>query len=119
VSKGVNRKLSTRAHDTSQRRLLSKRVGSYVRSKIGVLNQKGNYCGSDAGKLLPVSFVPTVSTHISQVERGRIFRHVFWSSNVFLLQWCGCRGPGAGAEVTAGGVFSDLLRLAAYLGAPS
>jgi len=28
------------------------------------------------------------------------------------------RGPGAGAEVTAGGVFSDLLRLAAYLGAP-
>ena len=33
------------------------------------------------------------------------------------IAWC--RGPGAGAEVTAGGVFSDLLRLAAYLGAPS
>lgn len=29
------------------------------------------------------------------------------------------RGPGAGADVTAGGVFSDLLRLAAHLGAPS
>ena len=29
------------------------------------------------------------------------------------------RGPGAGPEVTAGGVFGDLLRLAAYLGAPS
>jgi aspartokinase/homoserine dehydrogenase 1 len=29
------------------------------------------------------------------------------------------RGPGAGAEVTAGGVFADLLRLSAYLGAPS
>ena len=29
------------------------------------------------------------------------------------------RGPGAGADVTAGGVFADLLRLAAYLGAPS
>ncbi len=29
------------------------------------------------------------------------------------------RGPGAGAEVTAGGVFSDLLKLASYLGAPS
>jgi len=27
------------------------------------------------------------------------------------------QGPGAGPEVTAGGVFSDLLRLAAYLGA--
>ncbi|KAG2714057.1 hypothetical protein I3760_03G008400 [Carya illinoinensis] len=29
------------------------------------------------------------------------------------------RGPGAGAEVTAGGVFSDILQLASYLGAPS
>eukprot|EP00899_Mesostigma_viride_P016435 jgi/Mesvir1/24793/Mv22045-RA.1 len=29
------------------------------------------------------------------------------------------RGPGAGPEVTAAGVFGDILRLAAYLGAPS
>ncbi|CAF1929015.1 hypothetical protein Bca4012_072220 [Brassica carinata] len=29
------------------------------------------------------------------------------------------RGPGAGAQVTAGGIFSDILRLAFYLGAPS
>jgi len=29
------------------------------------------------------------------------------------------RGPGAGAEVTAAGCFSDLLKLASYLGAPS
>ncbi|KAK9095914.1 hypothetical protein Sjap_021411 [Stephania japonica] len=29
------------------------------------------------------------------------------------------RGPGAGAQVTAGGVFSDILQLASYLGAPS
>lgn len=29
------------------------------------------------------------------------------------------QGPGAGAEVTAAGVFGDLLRLAGYLGAPS
>jgi hypothetical protein len=29
------------------------------------------------------------------------------------------RGPGAGAEVTAGGVFCDILQLASYLGAPS
>jgi aspartokinase/homoserine dehydrogenase 1 len=27
------------------------------------------------------------------------------------------QGPGAGPAVTAGGVFGDLLRLAAYLGA--
>lgn len=29
------------------------------------------------------------------------------------------RGPGAGAEVTTGGFFSDLLRLTSNLGAPS
>ncbi|KAH7861608.1 hypothetical protein Vadar_028344 [Vaccinium darrowii] len=29
------------------------------------------------------------------------------------------RGPGAGAQVTAGGIFNDILRLASYLGAPS
>jgi aspartokinase/homoserine dehydrogenase 1 len=29
------------------------------------------------------------------------------------------QGPGAGPEVTAGGVFADLLRLAAWLGAAS
>ena len=28
-------------------------------------------------------------------------------------------GPGAGAEVTAGGIFSDLIRLCAHFGAPS
>jgi aspartokinase/homoserine dehydrogenase 1 len=27
-------------------------------------------------------------------------------------------GPGAGPEVTAAGVFADLLRLASFLGAP-
>ncbi|HQB55221.1 MAG TPA: bifunctional aspartate kinase/homoserine dehydrogenase I, partial [Sphaerochaeta sp.] len=27
------------------------------------------------------------------------------------------KGPGAGREVTAGGVFSDILRLSSYLGA--
>ena len=27
------------------------------------------------------------------------------------------QGPGAGPEVTAAGIFADLLRLAAYLGA--
>ena len=29
------------------------------------------------------------------------------------------QGPGAGPDVTAGGVFADLLRLAAYLGGPA
>ncbi|KXZ53017.1 hypothetical protein GPECTOR_8g385 [Gonium pectorale] len=39
--------------------------------------------------------------------------HFFYEQSLIV------RGPGAGADVTAAGVFSDLLRLAAYLGAPS
>jgi aspartokinase/homoserine dehydrogenase 1 len=35
-----------------------------------------------------------------------------YSDNPLIVQ-----GPGAGPAVTAGGVFGDLLRLAAYLGA--
>ena len=42
------------------------------------------------------------------------FRTTRYATNPLIV-----RGPGAGAEVTAGGVFADLLRLAAYLGAPS
>jgi aspartokinase/homoserine dehydrogenase 1 len=34
-----------------------------------------------------------------------------YSENPLIVQ-----GPGAGPEVTAGGVFADLLRLAAYTG---
>jgi aspartokinase/homoserine dehydrogenase 1 len=37
-----------------------------------------------------------------------------YSKNPLIVQ-----GPGAGPDVTAGGVFADLLRLASYLGAPS
>jgi len=35
-----------------------------------------------------------------------------YNANALIVQ-----GPGAGPEVTAGGVFADLLRLSAYLGA--
>ncbi|GMU68801.1 MAG: bifunctional aspartokinase I/homoserine dehydrogenase I [Steroidobacteraceae bacterium] len=40
------------------------------------------------------------------------FETARYSANPLIVQ-----GPGAGPEVTAGGVFADLLRLAAYLGA--
>ena len=40
------------------------------------------------------------------------FRTRRYSDNPLVVQ-----GPGAGPEVTAGGVFADLLRLATYLGA--
>ena len=42
-----------------------------------------------------------------------LFRTSRYRENPLVVQ-----GPGAGREVTAAGVFADLLRLAAYLGAP-
>ena len=42
-----------------------------------------------------------------------LFRTRRYETNPLVVQ-----GPGAGREVTAAGVFADLLRLAAYLGAP-
>ena len=42
-----------------------------------------------------------------------LFRTRRYHENPLIVQ-----GPGAGPDVTAGGVFADLLRLAAYLGAP-
>ena len=39
-------------------------------------------------------------------------RHARYCDNPLIVQ-----GPGAGPEVTAGGVFADLLRVCAYLGA--
>ena len=42
-----------------------------------------------------------------------LFRTARYQENPLVVQ-----GPGAGREVTAAGVFADLLRLAAYLGAP-
>ena len=42
-----------------------------------------------------------------------LFRTARYSDNPLVVQ-----GPGAGGDVTAAGVFADLLRLAAYLGAP-
>jgi aspartokinase/homoserine dehydrogenase 1 len=41
-----------------------------------------------------------------------LFRTSRYSENPLVVQ-----GPGAGREVTAAGVFADLLRLASYLGA--
>jgi aspartokinase/homoserine dehydrogenase 1 len=40
----------------------------------------------------------------------------FWTER-YQKQALTVRGPGSGAEVTAAGVFSDILRLTSYLGA--
>ena len=59
-----------------------------------------------------------------QLERQHPFANIALTDNVVRFEtrrYCDnpliVQGPGAGPEVTAGGVFGDLLRLCAYLGA--
>ena len=64
------------------------------------------------------------SVGVVEFDMKHAFANIALTDNVvrFATRWyCDnpliVQGPGAGPEVTAGGVFSDLLRLAAYLGA--
>jgi aspartokinase/homoserine dehydrogenase 1 len=59
-----------------------------------------------------------------ELERKHAFANIALTDNVVRYatdRYCNnpliVQGPGAGPEVTAGGVFADLLRLATYLGA--
>jgi len=59
-----------------------------------------------------------------RLDGNHAFAHIALTDNVVRYatrRYCDnpliVQGPGAGPEVTAGGVFSDLLRLSAYLGA--
>jgi aspartokinase/homoserine dehydrogenase 1 len=59
-----------------------------------------------------------------ELEHKHAFANIALTDNVVRYstdRYCNnpliVQGPGAGPEVTAGGVFADLLRLAAYLGA--
>ena len=61
---------------------------------------------------------------LTRLEAKHAFGNIALTDNVVRFatrRYCDnpliVQGPGAGPEVTAGGVFSDLLRLAAYLGA--
>ena len=61
---------------------------------------------------------------LQELDRGHPFANIALTDNVVRFatrRYCDnpliVQGPGAGPEVTAGGVFADLLRLAAYLGA--
>ncbi|XP_075520220.1 bifunctional aspartokinase/homoserine dehydrogenase, chloroplastic-like [Primulina tabacum] len=85
----------------------------------------------DAGEVLRYVGVVDVVNRKGTVELRRYKKeHAFaqlsgsdniiaFSTQRYAKQPLIVRGPGAGAEVTAGGVFSDILRLASYLGAPS
>lgn len=64
------------------------------------------------------------SVGLQELERSHPFANIALTDNVVRFatrRYCDnpliVQGPGAGPEVTAGGVFADLLRLAAYLGA--
>mmetsp|Transcript_35708 Transcript_35708/g.43078 ORF Transcript_35708/g.43078 Transcript_35708/m.43078 type:complete len:928 (+) Transcript_35708:53-2836(+) len=68
----------------------------------------------------------TGSVQLGKYDKTHPFATLTGSDNIinfitkrYLDQPLIVRGPGAGAQVTAGGVFSDLLLLSAYLGAPS
>jgi aspartokinase/homoserine dehydrogenase 1 len=61
---------------------------------------------------------------LAELERTHPFANIALTDNVVRFatrRYCDnpliVQGPGAGPEVTAGGVFADLLRLSAYLGA--
>ena len=61
---------------------------------------------------------------LQELDRQHPFANIALTDNVVRFvtrRYCNnpliVQGPGAGPEVTAGGVFADLLRLAAYLGA--
>jgi aspartokinase/homoserine dehydrogenase 1 len=79
-------------------------------------NQVLRYVGRiDAGK---------ATVELTRLDGNHAFAHIALTDNVVRFatrRYCDnpliVQGPGAGPEVTAGGVFSDLLRLSAYLGA--
>jgi aspartokinase/homoserine dehydrogenase 1 len=61
---------------------------------------------------------------VAEVDAQHAFANIALTDNVVRFvtrRYCDnpliVQGPGAGPAVTAGGVFADLLRLAAYLGA--
>ena len=78
---------------------------------------------------LPVSCVSVsenvaVRVGVVELDSKHAFANIALTDNVVRFatrRYCDnpliVQGPGAGPEVTAGGVFADLLRLAAYLGA--
>jgi len=65
------------------------------------------------------------SVGLARLDKRHAFANIALTDNVVRFatrRYCDnpliVQGPGAGPEVTAGGVFGDLLRLCAYLGAP-
>lgn len=74
---------------------------------VGIVDEKGACSASLASFAHDHPFAQTSGTD----------NVICFTTDRYLDQPLVIKGPGAGREVTAGGVFSDMLRLAAYLGA--
>jgi aspartokinase/homoserine dehydrogenase 1 len=96
-------------HDETITGLLnSARDRGEVLRYVGAIDSNGNMSAQLRGYPLDHPFASlTGSDNIVSFQTAR------YNSQPMIV-----RGPGAGPEVTAGGVFSDLLRLASFLGAP-
>ena len=95
-------------HDTRLRKMLDEATAAgQVLRYVGKL-------GADGSATVGVERLPTSHSFANMALTDNIVRFVTerYCDNPLIVQ-----GPGAGPAVTAGGVFGDLLRLAAYLGA--
>jgi aspartokinase/homoserine dehydrogenase 1 len=96
------------AHDG----VLEQRLGA-ARSRGKVLRYLGRLTAAGEARVGLVELEPShPCANIRLTDNLVRFATRRYSENPLIVQ-----GPGAGPEVTAGGVFADLLRLAAYLGA--
>lgn len=97
-----------KAHDQDmQARFEQAREQGCALRFIGAIDPNGN--ASVSLKSVPLSHP---FARIALTDNIVLFKTTRYNANPLVVQ-----GPGAGPEVTAGGVFADLLRLAAYLGA--
>ena len=97
----------------------------------GVRREHGRRCSrkrSEQGQVLRyvgrIDADGKATVGLTRLDAKHAFANIALTDNVVRFatrRYCDnpliVQGPGAGPEVTAGGVFSDLLRLSAYLGA--
>jgi aspartokinase/homoserine dehydrogenase 1 len=89
-------------------RLNSARASGHVLRYVGVINNDGSMSAGLRTYSLDHPFASLKGS-----DNIVSFQTVRYNTQPMIV-----RGPGAGPEVTAAGVFADLLRLASFLGAP-
>ena len=93
--------------DEMLRRLENARENGEVLRYVGSIN-----CDGEASVQLRRYSADHAFARIQLTDNIVQFRTRRYDNNPLIVQ-----GPGAGPEVTAGGIFADLLRLATYVGA--